>query len=162
MEKLVYLFAISFALLLNACSSLPPEQVKVEQGIVQGTIENDLRIFKGIPFAKSPIGNLRWKAPQPAEKWEGVKTATEYAPAPFQGGNPPSGKSEDCLYLNIWTPTMSAEEKLPVLVWIYGGGFSFGSTAEPGYDGSKLAKKGVILISVAYRVGSWVFWHIPN
>ncbi len=88
-----------------------PNQVKVEQGIVQGTIEDGLRVFKGIPFAKPPIGDLRWKAPQPAEKWEGVKQTTKFAPVPMQGGNPPSGKSEDCLYLNIWTPAKSADEK---------------------------------------------------
>jgi para-nitrobenzyl esterase len=86
-----------------------------------------------------------------------VREANKFAPAPIQGGNPPSGKSEDCLYLNVWTPAKSAGEKLPVLVWIYGGGFSFGSTAEPSYEGTPLAKKGVVLVSIAYRVGTLGF-----
>ena len=161
MKKLVYSIAIAIILVINACSSsLPPEQVKVEQGIVQGTIEDGLRIFKGIPFAAPPVGDLRWKAPQPAEKWEGVKMTTEFAPSPMQAGNLPSGKSEDCLYLNIWTPTMSADEQLPVLVWIYGGGFSMGSTSFN--DGAKLAKKGVILVSIAYRVNQFGFLAHPE
>ncbi len=161
-KRILYLIAVSIVLIINACSTLPPEQVKVEQGIVQGTIEDHVRIFKGIPFAAPPVGDLRWKAPQPAEKWEGVKQATEYAPAAFQGGNPPSGKSEDCLYLNVWTPAMSANEKVPVMVWIYGGGFSFGSTAEPGYDGTNLANKGIVLVSIAYRVGQLGFLAHPE
>ncbi|HKM92196.1 MAG TPA: carboxylesterase family protein [Prolixibacteraceae bacterium] len=162
MKKIIYLIGISVIFMLNACSTLSPEQVKVEQGIVQGTIEDELRVFKGIPFAAPPLGDLRWKAPQPAEKWKGIKDATAYAPAAFQGGNPPSGKSEDCLYLNVWTPAKSAEDKIPVLVWIYGGGFSFGSTAESGYDGTNLAKKGVVLVSIAYRVGQLGFLAHPE
>ena len=101
MKNIIYLIAVSIVLIMSSCTSLPPNQVKVEQGIVQGTIEDGLKIFKGIPFAAPPVGNLRWKAPQPAEKWEGVKQTTKFAPVPMQGGNPPSGKSEDCLYLNI-------------------------------------------------------------
>lgn len=162
MKKIVYLTAITFALFTNACSTLAPEQVKVKQGIVEGSIEDGLRVFKGIPFAAPPVGELRWQAPQPAEMWDGVKQTTAYAPAPFQGGNPPSGKSEDCLYLNIWTPAKSANEKVPVLVWIYGGGFSFGSTSEPVYSGEMLAKKGIVLVSIAYRVGQIGFLAHPE
>src|SRR5690606_39111185 len=100
--------------------------------------------------------------PQPVEDWEGVKQTTEYAPAPMQGGNPASGKSEDCLYLNVWTPTKSSDEKLPVLVWIYGGGFSFGSTSDPVHNGEHLARKGVVLVSIAYRVGQLGFLAHPE
>jgi para-nitrobenzyl esterase len=164
MIKLNFWIVIIIAFVINACSapSLPPDQVKVEQGIIQGTIEDGLRVFKGIPFAAPPVGDLRWKAPQPPEKWEGIKKTTAYGPSAYQGGNPPSGKSEDCLYLNVWTQEQSADEKRPVLVWIYGGGFSFGSTAEPVYSGEKLAKKGVVLVSIAYRVNQLGFLAHPE
>lgn len=153
MKRLSGLLLAMLLLLVTACATHQPGQVKVEGGWIQGTVEEDLTIYKGIPFAAPPVGELRWRAPQPVEKWEGIKQATEFAPAPVQGGNPPSGKSEDCLYLNIWTPVKSAKERIPVLVWIHGGGFSFGSTAEPVYSGEMLAKKGVVLVSIAYRVG---------
>jgi para-nitrobenzyl esterase len=162
MKQIKVLPIVVLAFVLGACTKLPPEQVKVEQGIVQGTLEDGLRVFKGIPFAEPPVGDLGWKAPQPAEKWEGVKQTTAFAPTPMQGGNPPSGKSEDCLYLNIWTPAKSSKDKIPVLVWIYGGGFSFGSTSEPGYDGANLAKKGVVLVSIAYRVNQFGFLAHPE
>ena len=136
-------------------------KVEVEQGVVEGAVEDSLTIFKGIPFAQPPIGDLRWRAPQPANKWEGIKETKKYAPAPIQG-NDPTGKSEDCLYLNVWTPAKSTEDKIPVLVWIYGGGFSYGSTSEPVYDGAALAKKGVVLVSIAYRVGQLGFLAHPE
>jgi para-nitrobenzyl esterase len=153
---------VPLLLVLYSCATLPPDQVEVEEGIVQGVFEDSLLLFKGIPFAAPPIGDLRWKAPQPAKKWAGVKQATAFAPAPSQWGNPPSGKSEDCLYLNIWTPAKSTDVKLPVLVWIHGGGFSFGSTSEPVYSGEMLAKKGVVLVSLAYRLGPLGFLAHPE
>ncbi len=156
--KRITFFIASILLVACGCStSLQPGQVKVEQGILQGTIQDSLTIFRGIPFAAPPVGDLRWKAPQPVEKWDSVRPATEFAPAPMQGGNPPSGKSEDCLYLNVWTPAKSAKEKIPVMVYIYGGGFSGGYTSDPWISGEKLAKKGVVLVSVAYRVNQFGF-----
>lgn len=156
---------LSIALLTigaTSCTKQDPTIVKTKDGIVQGTIENDLRVFKGIPFAAPPVGDLRWKAPQPAEKWEGVKQTTKFAPSPYQWGNPQSGKSEDCLYLNVWTPAKSDKEELPVMVWIYGGGFGAGTTADPVCNGTHLAKKGVVVVAVAYRVGILGFLAHPE
>lgn len=159
MTFLIAVFLLSFSGLVIAQQSA---LVKVEQGMVQGTIEDGLSIYKGIPFAAPPVGALRWCAPQPAVKWEGVKQTTKFAPGPIQGGNPPSGKSEDCLFLNVWTPAKSAQEKVPVLVWIYGGGFGAGATSEWPYSGEVLAKKGVVLVSIAYRVGQLGFFSHPE
>jgi para-nitrobenzyl esterase len=139
-----------------------PAPVKVGEGLLQGIFEDGLTVYKGIPFAAPPVGNLRWRAPQPAAKWEGVRQADTFAPGPVQMGNPPSGKSEDCLYLNIWTPAKSAREKIPVLVWIYGGGFNMGATSDPNYSGEKLAARGVVLVSIAYRVGQLGFLAHPE
>lgn len=164
MKKITtYLIVLNVLLFLSSCTNkTEPGQVKTQDGWVQGTLKDDLTIFKGIPFAAPPIEDLRWKAPQPVETWEGVKQTTEFAPGPMQGGNPPSGKSEDCLYLNIWTPAKTPDEKVPVLVWIYGGGFAAGATSETTYDGENLAKKGVVLVSIAYRVGALGFLAHPD
>ena len=143
--------------LITSCSKKTIDIVKVKGGLVQGVKESSITVFKGIPFAAPPVGELRWKAPQPVAKWEGVKKTIAFAASPYQGGNPPAGKSEDCLYLNVWTPARTSNEKLPVWVWIYGGGFSFGSTAEPVCTGEHLARKGVVVVSVAYRVGKLGF-----
>lgn len=140
----------------------PWAHVETQYGKVQGTFENGHQVFKGIPFGASTGGANRWKAPQPAEKWTGIRMATYYGPSPYQGGNPPAGKSEDCLYLNVWSPAKTPAEKLPVLVWIYGGGFAFGSTAEPGYTGENLANKGVVYVSIPYRVGQLGFLAHPE
>ena len=156
---LVTAFLIFFTGLVVAQQPAP---VKVEQGIIQGAFEDGLSVYKGIPFAAPPVGDLRWRAPQPAAKWEGVKQTIHFAPGPMQGGNPPSGKSEDCLYLNVWSPAKSAKDKVPVLVWIYGGGFGAGATSEWPYSGEKLAKKGVVLVSIAYRVGQLGFFSHPE
>jgi para-nitrobenzyl esterase len=139
-----------------------PAPVKVEEGLLQGISEDGLTVYKGIPFATPPVGDLRWKAPQPAAKWQGVKLVDKFAPGPIQGGNPPSGKSEDCLYLNLWSPAKSSKERIPVLVWIYGGGFGAGATSEATYSGENLAKKGVVLVSIAYRVGILGFMAHPE
>lgn len=139
-----------------------PSPVKVEGGLVQGTIEDGLAVYKGIPFAAPPVGDFRWRAPQPLTKWDGVKQTTKFAPGPIQGWGSQSDKSEDCLYLNVWTPAKTSKDKIPVLVWIYGGGFNGGSTSEPTYSGEKLAKKGVVLVSIAYRVGLLGFFVHPE
>ena len=139
-----------------------PTPIKVEEGLLQGRYEDGLTVYKGVPFAAPPVGDLRWRAPQPAAKWEGIKQADKFASAPMQSWGSPSGKSEDCLYLNVWSPAKSADDKIPVFVWIYGGGFNGGSTSEPTYSGEKLAKKGVVLVSIAYRVGQLGFMAHPE
>jgi para-nitrobenzyl esterase len=159
MKHLIFMLAV---VLEVAGGKAQPAPVKVNEGFLQGTFENGLTVYKGIPFAAPPVGELRWRAPQPAAKWDGVRKADKFAPEPIQGGNAVSGKSEDCLYLNIWSPAKSPNAKVPVLVWIYGGGFNYGGTAEPTYNGEKLAKKGVVLVSIAYRVGQLGFLVHPE
>jgi para-nitrobenzyl esterase len=130
-----------------------PAPVKVGSGFLQGTTEDGLTVYRGVPFAAPPVGDLRWRAPQPAAKWEGVRQATRFAPGPIEGMKFTFGNSEDCLYLNIWTPAKSSRERIPVLVWIHGGGFSMGSASEAIFSGDSLARKGVVLVCIAYRVG---------
>lgn len=138
-----------------------PEPVRVEQGLVQGAAEDGLTVYRGIPFAAAPVGELRWRAPQPTAKWDGVRNTVQFASDPYQGDG--KGKvSEDCLYLNVWTPAKSANDRIPVLVWIYGGGFSFGSTSTPLHNGEHLARKGVVLVSINYRVGPLGFLAHPE
>ena len=163
-------FLIIIALLIVSCKPAVktlPEIIEVEGGRVQGVVEDSLVVFKGIPFAAPPVGELRWKAPQPVKPWDGILKADHFAPAcpqinePWQG-LPDMKTSEDCLYLNIWTPAHSADDNLPVMVWIYGGGFSQGTTATPNYNGRNLAEKGVILVSIAYRLGPLGFLAHPE
>src|SRR5664280_2186364 len=162
MKKKTVLLAMFLMISIGSCIAQLPSPVKIDDGLLEGTFEEGLTVYRGIPFAAPPVGDLRWRAPQPPAKWEGVKQTIKFAPAPIQGGNPPSGKSEDCLYLNIWSPAKSAKEKVPVLVWIYGGGFGAGATSEWPYSGEKLAKKGVVLVSIAYRVGQLGFFSHPE
>jgi para-nitrobenzyl esterase len=145
-----------------------PAPVRVEGGMIQGASEGGLTVYRGIPFAAPPAGDLRWRAPQPAAKWDGVKQTVQFAPSCMQGsmnsggaGRGP-GMSEDCLYLNVWTPAKSARGRIPVLVWIYGGGFNAGATSETNYSGENLSKKGVVLVSIAYRVGQMGFLAHPQ
>ena len=157
-----HLVAAAFVLLGLAvevhAQTPPPAPVRVEGGLVQGTFEDGLTVYRGVPFAAPPVGDLRWRAPQPAAKWDGVRPAAQFGPSPFQGGI----GSEDCLYLNVWTPAKSARGPVPVLVWIYGGAFNWGSTSERSYSGEKLAQKGVVLVSIAYRVGQLGFLAHPE
>jgi len=162
MKGLFFLIPVLAVITGGPVQTRQPAPVKVEQGLLQGTYESGLTVYKGVPFAAPPVGELRWRPPQPPPNWEGIRQADKYAPGPIQGGNPPSGKSEDCLYLNIWTPAKSSDEKLPVLVWIYGGGFNAGATSERNYSGEKLASKGVVLVSIAYRVGILGFLAHPE
>jgi para-nitrobenzyl esterase len=162
--KTILIFVAMTVLFASGCNNMQkqPSLVKVEGGLVQGTVDSGLTVFKGIPFAAPPVGDLRWRAPQPVSNWDTVLQADKFAPGPIQAWDSPSGKSEDCLYLNIWTPAKSANDRIPVLVWIYGGGFNGGATSVPGYNGEHLARKGVVLVSIAYRVGRLGFFVHPE
>lgn len=153
---------IILAALFVSCSVYAgekPEPVKVAGGRIQGAFENGLAVYRGIPYAAPPVGDLRWKAPQPVEPWDGVRRTDRFGPAPIQGDRSGSGMSEDCLYLNVWSPAKSAKEKLPVLVWIHGGAFSMGSAV---CHGDHLARKGVVFVSIGYRVGELGFLVHPE
>jgi para-nitrobenzyl esterase len=151
----------SITVLLFSCSEKPLSTiVNTESGQVEGLRENGFVSFKGIPFAAPPVGELRWKEPQPVDSWKGVFKADSFACGCSQPQN--LRQSEDCLYLNIWTPAKSANDKLPVMVWIHGGGFSMGAPLESTYYGEKLTQKGVIYVSVAYRLGQLGFLAHPE
>ena len=162
MKRIIFLVTMFVMFDVGFAIAQQPAPVKVNEGLLQGTSEDGLTVYRGIPFAAPPVGDLRWHAPQPAAKWEGVQQATKFAPGPIQSWGAASGKSEDCLYLNVWTPTKSVSDRIPVLVWIYGGGFNGGSTSDPTCSGEKLAKKGVVLVSIAYRVGHLGFLAHPE
>lgn len=143
------------------------EGAAVTGGRIQGTVADGIAAFKGVPFAAAPTGDLRWKPPQPLHAWQGVRKAVAYGPSCMQGAamlgimgaGPAIG--EDCLYLNVWTAAKSATERRPVMVWIYGGGFAAGMTGIASYDGQQFARDGVVLVSIAYRVGPFGFLAHP-
>jgi len=153
--------------------------IKTENGFVKGIPAADPRVtaFKGIPFAAPPVGDLRFKAPQPAADWEGVKECYTFAPINMQSVpglnasniysrewnvDPEIPMSEDSLYLNVWTNTKTGDEKMPVMVWFFGGGYTAGNTAEMEFDGERIARRGVILVSVQYRLGVFGFLAHPD
>ena len=141
--------------------------VKTDAGPVTGVIAGDVAAYKGIPFAAPPVGDLRWKAPQPVKPWTAVLAADHYAAdcmqKPFGGDAAPLGTppAEDCLYLNVWTPAARSAAKLPVMVWIYGGGFVNGGSSPAVYDGSAFARRGIVFVSMNYRLGRFGFFAHP-
>ena len=149
-------------------------EIRIDSGVLRGLIvgdKKDICVYKGIPFAAPPVGDLRWKAPRPPEAWQGVRDCFEFGAAcpqpsigplvlmPEMATNAPV--SEDCLYLNIWAPAGRAEQKLPVLYWIHGGGFVIGAASQPMYDGEELARLGCVVVSVNYRLGLFGFLAHP-
>ncbi len=140
-------------------------------GTLEGAEENGLCVFRGIPFAAPPVGELRFKAPQPVESWDGVRDAKSFGPISLQAPNemleallpvsdPPQPQSEDCLYLNVWTPGLDGAR--PVMVWIHGGAFTIGSGSEDYYDGANLASRGdVVIVTINYRLGALGFLNLP-
>src|SRR5690349_21650922 len=138
------------------------QEARVSGGTVMGTTNNGVASFKGIPFAAPPIGQLRWKPPQPVIRWDGIKRSDSFGPPCAQkSGNEILG-SEDCLFLNVWSGATRPAERRPVMVWIHGGRFSSGTTSSPTFDGSRFAEQGVVLVSVAYRLGVFGFLAHPQ
>ncbi|MEO6720118.1 MAG: carboxylesterase family protein [Ferruginibacter sp.] len=165
MKKLLFISLMSFSIM--ATNAQNNNRVTTANGVVEGTIEaSGVRSFKGLPFGAPPVGELRWKEPQPVQNWEGVRKADKFENGAMQ---PPifgdmdfrfKGKSEDCLYLNVWAPAKG--NKLPVLVYFYGGGFVAGDGSEPRYDGESMATKGIIAVTVNYRLGVFGFFAHPE
>ena len=157
-----------FLLLLPGLTRAQGPQVTIDSGIVEGSVADGVAAFKGIPYAQPPLKELRWRAPQPVKPWEGVRAATKYGPDCLQNGLnggptwsiPPL--SEDCLYINVLEPAeRPAGGKLPVMVWIYGGGSVIGGTTVPVYQGNAFAKQGVIFVSLNYRLGRMGYFAHP-
>lgn len=147
------------------------DRVKVANGLLEAgqPSAKGVRSFKGIPFAQPPVGALRWTAPQPPKNWKGVRKADQFGARCMQRTGPgadywfrSNGMSEDCLYLNVWTPAKSAKERLPVLVYVFGGGFQNGDGSEPRYDGESMASKGVVAVSINYRLNIFGFYSHPE
>ncbi|HKR93865.1 MAG TPA: carboxylesterase family protein, partial [Candidatus Angelobacter sp.] len=171
-SALLILAILSFTSASFAAASDP---VRVEQGLLAGTVINDasasVRVYLGVPYAAPPVGDLRWKAPQPATPWKDVRKATEFSNACWQTPYPPAAAiyqaklpplSEDCLYLNIWTPAKSLKDRLPVMFWIHGGGFTRGTANTSAYNGEVLARKGVVVVTINYRLGIFGFFAHPG
>jgi len=164
----------SIAALLAMVSASPAaieQPVRLDAGLVSGTAGSnpDVLVYRGIPYAAPPTGKLRWRAPQPLARWDGVRMADHFGaicmqPA-FRGAAPntsPPKMSEDCLFLNVWTAAKSVGDKRPVMVWIHPGGYTTGSGSTPGFDGEALAKKGVVLVTINYRLGAFGFFSHPE
>ena len=156
--------------LILAAGAAAADRVKIANGTIEGAgaAANGVRAFKGIPFAEPPVANLRWSGPQPVKKWTGVRETKQFGPRCMQQALfgdmvfRSNGMSEDCLYLNVWTPAKSGNEKLPVLVYFFGGGFSAGDGSEPRYDGAAMARKGIVALTVNYRLGVFGFLAHPE
>ncbi|MEQ8859866.1 MAG: carboxylesterase family protein [Pseudomonadales bacterium] len=152
--------------LLAGCQSPPPAGpvVALEAGAVAGTVDGGVAVFRGIPYVAAPVGNRRWRAPQPIDSWSGVRDARSFAPACPQPARQDRDSgidrtAEDCLYLNVWAP--AGASGAPVMVWIHGGAFRIGAGSLPFYDGTSFARNGVVLVTFNYRLGRFGFFAHP-
>ena len=160
--------------MITSCGDKPresgPVQKTIAGGVIEGTYDADLglELYLGVPFAKPPLGALRWVAPQPVDPWEGALETKSFGATPMQHNVygdmifRSEGKSEDCLYLNVWSPAKEGETGLPVLVYFYGGGFVAGGGSEPRYDGASMAQKGIVTLTVNYRLNIFGFFAHPD
>jgi len=168
------IFIAAFLLIVSVINAQTINTFGVQSTIENGTIEgaydtkSGLQMYFGIPFAKPPVGNLRWKAPQPLDNWNGILQTKAFGPRAVQAivfgdmGSRSNGLSEDCLYLNVWTPAKRDTKGLPVLVYFFGGGYVAGDGAEPRYDGASMAKKGIVVVTVNYRLNIFGFFAHPE
>jgi para-nitrobenzyl esterase len=160
----LFCFLVSILVLMSSPIAQSTNAFSVRTTTTDGVIEGNynthsgIQTYFGVPFAAPPVGNLRWKAPQPVAKWQGVKQTKVFGPRPMQTivfgdmNSRSNGVSEDCLYLNVWTPAKRNTKGLPVLVYFYGGGNVAGDASEPRYDGETMAKKGIVVITCNYRL----------
>lgn len=169
-----FLATLMVLFILGGCASsltgalphrLLSEPVPTQGGLVAGDGQ-DVRAFRGIPYAQAPIGPLRWRAPQAPLPWSGVRNGSQFGPDCMQPQEYPelrgNGMSEDCLSVNVWTPARNNQERLPVMVWVYGGGFTYGSGSHPSYDGEALARRGIVVVTFNYRMGLFGYLAHPQ
>lgn len=168
MKKFLLFVLPALMMKLPVAAQLAAAKVKTEYGTVAGLEADGIRIFKGIPYAAPPVGQFRWREPQPLKPWKGLRKTQAFGPRPMQ--RPifsdmqfrSNGVSEDCLYLNVWTPAQTGKEKFPVLVYFYGGGFMAGDGSEYRYDGESMSRRGIVAITVNYRLGPFGFFAHPE
>src|SRR5690242_20469701 len=168
MSKLLCLIVIGLSSV--AAGAAATDVVQTANGAVEGrgVQASGVRLFRGIPYAQPPTGELRWKAPRPPKQWSGVRKADQFGPRCMQEAVfgdmsfRSNGMSEDCLYLNVWTPAKAPEQRLPVLVYFYGGGFVAGDGSEPRYDGESMARRGIVVVTMSYRLGVFGFLAHPE
>ena len=162
MKTTIKIIVASALLAAAACAA---ELVKTANGLINGEERDGIRSYKGLPFAAPPVGDLRWKPPQPVKPWEGVRDGTKFGavcPQPKSIlGQKQEQASEDCLFLNVWTAATNAGARLPVMVWIHGGGCTTGAGSQPSYDGTALARAGVVLVTINYRLGPFGYFAHP-
>ena len=165
------MISLALCVVLFAGDAFAADRVRIGSGVVESTASpgDGVRSFKGIPFARPPVGELRWREPQPVQDWTGARNADQFGPRCVQRTGPmadywfrSNGMSEDCLYLNVWTPAKSGDERLPVLVYVFGGGFQNGDGSEPRYDGASMARRGIVAVSVNYRTNVFGFFSHPE
>ena len=166
MRKLLFLIACMLCAMTGYAQQGP--MVTTQYGVLEGVCESGVNVFKGVPFAAPPVGENRWRAPQPLQPWQGVRSAKKFGDDPMQGnpfgdmGFDAEKKSEDCLYLNVWTPSKTMTERLPVVIYFNGGGLIAGSGSEPRYSGRQMARHGIVAVTANYREGIFGFFSHPQ
>ena len=166
MKKMMFLIACVLCAVAGYAQQGP--LATTQYGVLEGVCESGVNVFKGVPFAAPPVGENRWRAPQPLQSWQGVRSAKKFGDDPMQGnpfgdmGFDAEKKSEDCLYLNVWTPSKTMTDRLPVVIYFNGGGLIAGSGSEPRYSGRQMARHGIVAVTANYREGIFGFFSHPQ